>query len=935
MLSLKTIPKEQPGEEYKLLFMKQKINRRIRMVILITSGLIFSSIALAGENLLTLQRTLAMPKEIFPLRAAVAQYTITNHFGFKLDHITIQNLPKQVTMDSSLSTCHFPMSLANGASCQITLYYSGKVGEQFSDNEFEICPDASGQYCSQMSQNDTLTTSVVKSPQQIATLSTDTSSIIFTPENEVSINVTNSSKEPANNVILTLPDLSGDIPETGSILKCLNIPSNSSCDYKIITGATLASNSANNLLTLYGSNTNVLRITTGLSNSKIDMPSILFAEPGTKTIEITNLSSSSIDINSITVDTAKTPGVTVGAIPAACHGLLPKQSCTVTITATTAAYGKSLLSTQFTTNHTQKINTSEVAIASTQIAINPDINNQSQPVILNSTTKTGSFLLKNTGNFDWHKLSIDISASDKSWLSIDTSQCPDILAPQQTCAISYQLTAMSDSLATITVSGDNSAPSSTNLEIDHLISIGVNAEASNQQLDYRALNLNNLTTSNVTLTDLTIADSSQLKNKITLCNSTGSNCDPLHSSTCYNGAVLDSAGQCLLWIKANDQAELTNTISGSITIQATAISAAGTKTLISHKIMADYNNKLYIGLVGDQTNPKLMSFDGHSWEDLATSHSLHRSKTSKTLKGFIDLDMHSVYSLVRYQGNLLIGEKNLEVYNGESIKKISQLDNGATTQKLGILTMAPYKNALYIGGDFSKKDGDPLNAIGSWDGQTLHPFMDNGLNDTVYAFASLGDTLYIGGLFTAQPNQTSPLKQLIAFDDGHLTNLGEQLPQGWYVDHMQAYNHNLYFQASISAIISTLYKLEGTQHLISPLCDNGVNDWLDSTHYNNQLLMSIAGECIKNGERLEYLFYITPEGSLVSANDILNHPNRGELPYHKIYGHEGALYIWDNADKLYMFKDQNFVDYGQPPITQATIGSMLILPSIKLTNIEN
>jgi hypothetical protein len=116
-----------------------------------------------------------------------------------------------------------------------------------------------------------------------------------------------------------------------------------------------------------------------------------------------------------------------------------------------------------------------------------------------------------------------------------------------------------------------------------------------------------------------------------------------------------------------------------------------------------------------------------------------------------------------------------------SLKNVARFDSNAETWHAlhnglngTVYALAIRNDYIYVGGDFTKSSDGlmTLNHIACYNLE-VNAFYDTdkmGVNDTVYAFAALGDYLYVGGRFTAT-------------GDGTLLNLGRIARLDGY-DHM-------------------------------------------------------------------------------------------------------------------------------------------------------
>lgn len=121
-------------------------------------------------------------------------------------------------------------------------------------------------------------------------------------------------------------------------------------------------------------------------------------------------------------------------------------------------------------------------------------------------------------------------------------------------------------------------------------------------------------------------------------------------------------------------------------------------------------------------------------------------------------DVGQVYALHVHEGLLIVGGR-FRTAGGSTASNIAAWD-GTTWTTLGegfdgeVHALATYNGQLVAGGAFSHSGTDPLPGIARWnpDQESWQPMGDgitlnSGVSGTVYALATIGSSLYVGGLF--------------------------------------------------------------------------------------------------------------------------------------------------------------------------------------------
>ncbi len=187
--------------------------------------------------------------------------------------------------------------------------------------------------------------------------------------------------------------------------------------------------------------------------------------------------------------------------------------------------------------------------------------------------------------------------------------------------------------------------------------------------------------------------------------------------------------------------------------------------------VAYYQGDLYIGgrftEVGGTPLPGLARWDGRKWAAVGGG---------LTAGGTV---IPTVDALAVSGDSLVVGGFFTHA-GGEEIHNLAAWDGGAW-REIGegtgdeVYAVASAGGALYVGGRFrSVGNGIPVMRVARWDGGEWSAlgsgFGDPGDNFSVYALAAVGDTLYAGGDFTTSGG--APLRRLARWDGAGWTEVG-------------------------------------------------------------------------------------------------------------------------------------------------------------------
>ena len=385
-----------------------------------------------------------------------------------------------------------------------------------------------------------------------------------------------------------------------------------------------------------------------------------------------------------------------------------------------------------------------LSVDDTSVVINPNESDQSQDIVGDTATGTGSFLIKNTGLFALNGLTIQHDADD-SWLALTTPEsggCGSTLAVGSSCRVEYAIDGNHDMSSVITVTGANTTATNEDFIPDASISFGIEGDSIYQHLSYRSLRITNLTSVEQTLSVISAAPPASLSEKIVLCDALGSNCESDFASTCLEADKrIAGGGFCHIWYKANPQTELSKETSDNAKLSVTASASTGQSHTLSRSVDFHYGNELYaagnFSKMGEVAVDYIVRWDGDHWRPLGTG--LTRRVSALVFDG---KDVY-VGGLFKHAGGHKVNY--LARWSGDSWEA---LDGGVNNR---VFSLAAQGKNIYAGGSFTKVGSSNVKAsrVAKWDGSSWSGLGENvKANRSVFSLAMDGDDLYVGGSFT-------------------------------------------------------------------------------------------------------------------------------------------------------------------------------------------
>jgi hypothetical protein len=394
------------------------------------------------------------------------------------------------------------------------------------------------------------------------------------------------------------------------------------------------------------------------------------------------------------------------------------------------------------------------ALFSSMVAAKPffSITTNSSAVQINvNSNAIITYQVYNNSGIQAKNMVYDVNYQNHSEVSVvgAGTTCTSTLQPYQSCTLQLRVT-VNDIMRSFRliprVCTDNgivcSVPDVNNRTLISVIAVpltlSVNAIASDQHLQLRALTLTNSGTTSVTLNQIQVSESNSLQNLIEVC-SPSTSCTPPTASqpSCYSITSLSAGGSCLIWFRSLDVAtQALGNMSGDVTI---TLQTNPQTTLNTNTFTVNYNNDLYAGgqftdAGGVADTNRIARWDGTTWHALSTG-----------------IPNNSVNALAIYQFDLFIGGNftNAGGINGDRIVRwdglaFNPLSTGINNGNVRALTV--FNDELILGGDFTS----PEIRIAAWDGVNFNALSSGISNNNVFALLALNSNLYVGGNFTNQ-----------------------------------------------------------------------------------------------------------------------------------------------------------------------------------------
>ena len=721
---------------------------RVLKLFIIPSLLIINSSLYASPYFeITKNSDVAFPSIILTDHQAIGDYLISNVSGH--DQIAhLHNLPAGFTCikdtNASPTSCGSEPSfhLKKNEACTLRLAYTSSSRISVSQNLPMVCPTDSYAIGCEYPRAPTTFSVVSSSESGIASLTSSNSTVYFTPSETTDLVVTNSGEETANNVHIILPSTIQSHLGSSAITACPSVAAGATCTFSLPMTANLLAGTPDEVLSVEGSNTNTLELDSHVAASRISVSSIIFSSPGTKLITVTNHGSNSIHQLSITLGPGLS-GVSANSTDTTCgESLAADADCVYAYNASASAYGNGTTTVSATTeNNSTQSTIASISVNNTAVAINPNESNEGQDIVGDTVTGSGSFSIKNTGNFDWQSPHISHDASD-TWLTFSepgSGACTDNLAAGSSCTVNYVINGEHDLSSVITAKGENISDTNQNFEPSVKISIGIEGDKGYQHLSYRAIKVTNLTDSSQALSGIKATPPDSLSNSITLCNSTGSNCTSDYASTCADeNKTLAVNESCHLWYKAENSTSLSQDTTDTIDIALTATATDGTTNNLSKSIAFTYGNDLYVGgdfVISSLPNSNFIAkWDGSNWStlDIGTNGTVYALSSNG----------EDLYVGGNFTSAGEIDADYIAMWNGDSW---SGLASGLSSV---VHALAPSGKDMYVGGKFKKATdlASKVNRIAKWDGSNWSS-LKSGVNRAVNSIAVDGNNIYATGKF--------------------------------------------------------------------------------------------------------------------------------------------------------------------------------------------
>ena len=254
-----------------------------------------------------------------------------------------------------------------------------------------------------------------------------------------------------------------------------------------------------------------------------------------------------------------------------------------------------------------------------------------------------------------------------------------------------------------------------------------------------------------------------------------------------NGALLPAADYIAKWDGATWSALSSNGAgNGALNSTVYALAVSGTTLYVGGSFTNANNNGASLPAAD-----YVATWDGANWSALGSngaSNGALNSRVNALAVSGTDLYVGGQFTNVNNNGTSLTAADYIAKWDGANWSALgseSVTGNGASTSY--VYALAVIGTDLYVGGVFTNvwdSDGTSLSAadyIAKWDGAKWSALGSNGasgngaLNNTVYALAVSGTTLYVGGGFTNVNNNGTSLPEadyLAQWDGANWSALG-------------------------------------------------------------------------------------------------------------------------------------------------------------------
>lgn len=652
--------------------------------------------------------TLTVPTSLVLTPGAAVSFTVTNSSAVTANNVMVTMPAALRAQMSSVTSCE---TIAPGGSCQISLTLKST---ETSLTTGSVTVNGSNTQDSSLSlsiNNIELTTS---------------STLQLVPGEEAVLPVKNtSSLNTATNVTIKFPgSMANDFDSVGS---CASIAPGATCNVTLTPKASLSVLEFDTLI-VGGSNTQDTSFGITLATVSLLATDVGFSAPGAQTLTLTNQSDVPVDVTGVTL-AGTIYNVTVGSIPGACTDLAAGDSCTVTLTAATNAYGNGTITTAYTTGTGALATASSLAVGNTSVAVNGGVDIGVNPT--DSIIKT----ITNTGDFSWQ--GANAALTSLTGVVLDATSCTaEALAPGQSCNITLTSTgATAGDSSEVTATGSNISSTAVNVLVND--AIVTTLDAADVRLQDRAVKIDNQGSSNKTLGNPLVSISPSLTGRIVECTKGGDNCAN-KESTCVAGTTLTAGQSCYVWLEAKEvESDSLGSATGTVTVDATESDS----TIFD----VNYGLDLYIATVDKKVESQYGSV--YRW-DGTTSTGIGNSNSNTNTTGFYTLAVYQgdLYSSGRFTSAGGVSAANIAKWNGSAW---SALGSGLTSGSGSARGIAVYDNKLVVGGDFWVAGGVNARLVAEWDGSSWSGMGSGSTsNASVYDVHTYNGKLYAAGSFT-------------------------------------------------------------------------------------------------------------------------------------------------------------------------------------------
>lgn len=709
------------------------------------------------------------PENITVAHEALSDYTLKNNWD---NDITVTvNTPAGFTRETPNEApfCNISsdntVTIPQGQSCDVRYAYTPTT--VIDNQSFTMQACAFGTACTNYKQ----VFNVVSQPVDHSPILSVKAHVINLSSGETNaISVTNISENPANNVQLSFDKtISDHLVAAESILSAPIIQPHQTVVFKATGDLNLGVDTTSSpIVTIAGSNTQPFSTSSKVLPTLVTASSLQFKKIGQATITITNPGQTPLTNFTVTPGAGITGiGVDDTGIEYPCREHKDNNGiCQIGYSVSSTAQGSAIYTMTFQVPDGQtKTITTNVALPRPKIIINPDAQNQSQPIAFNASG--GTITLKNITPFTGNDVSINIPSS-APWIQITNPNACATIAGNATCNLTYaSFTPPSSNSTTdeyaskIEATVKNIPTSSTaGYKEGAGLQISLDEDSNDEHLFYRAVRITN------TDKDKSHAWSNgsfglPTSVPIELCSTDSSDTTCLYHTTCSASMTLANGESCLIWYKAKEGNETAFTSNQTDTANV-SITLVDQSTL-TLPITFNYGFQLYAGGTftenGDKTPMNYIArYNGSTWSALVPTNGTGLATNANYSSNIVD-------AITKYRGDLIVGGNFADANNAPNTAFLARWTgnqweavdaNSGTSEPAGpVSALAKRLNRLFISGGYTDEAGNYQPYLSHYNASTgiwqdiIAGSSDVTTDNSIMTLAvNSNDTLFIGGQFT-------------------------------------------------------------------------------------------------------------------------------------------------------------------------------------------